>query len=70
MTKSCIVISSIVVEEVIVSGEGGAVVAMFFIDSLHQGIYSSLEGCCFFPGYVVGLMQYCILNPYCIYLLE
>jgi hypothetical protein len=39
------------------------------IDSLHQGIYGSLESCCFFLGYAVGLMQYCILSPCCIYLL-
>jgi hypothetical protein len=41
-----------------------------FIDFPCEGVHSSSESCCFFPGCAVGLTQCCILHPYCIHLLE
>jgi hypothetical protein len=40
------------------------------IEFLRQGVHSSLESCCFFPGCAVGFAQCGILGPGCIHLLE
>jgi hypothetical protein len=40
------------------------------IEFLHQGVHSSLEQCCFFPGGEVGFAQRCVLGLGRIHLLE